>query len=164
MQSSVETLSIASLASRLRLNCNKNRVSRIQYDASKITLVDVMESSGTQNRDELAKQLRELLPDAKLHLLKGGGNWPYLATPDDFTLALRVHLRRQGHGSQFVALNPLRKADIPKASSPANSLLGTIREDHFDPNAEKEEDESLPAGGVKDTADQGELIQVFEKR
>lgn len=66
------------------------------FETSLITLLDV--HAGSSVPDRAQTELRELLPAAKAHYLKRGGKFPYLANAEEYTLGVRVHLRRHGYG------------------------------------------------------------------
>jgi len=95
MTETVESFCSQDLAGRMNLNCKTQRITNLRYDDAKITLVDVYQD-GLDRTEEQRETLRKTIPGAKQHLLKWGGNFPYLSNPEEYTMAIRVHLRRHG--------------------------------------------------------------------
>eukprot|EP00929_Paragymnodinium_shiwhaense_P057180 TRINITY_DN28617_c0_g1_i2.p1 TRINITY_DN28617_c0_g1~~TRINITY_DN28617_c0_g1_i2.p1 ORF type:complete len:188 (-),score=39.21 TRINITY_DN28617_c0_g1_i2:301-864(-) len=89
----VNDLSGEDIAARLSLNCSGEVVvdARRCLDQCRITL---LESFGdTMVPEDVRRDLRHRYPHARLAQLKAGGDFPYLAFPEEVTLFLEVHLR-----------------------------------------------------------------------
>lgn len=98
------------LASRLALSTTASTVvNRVHIPQTSITLIDALD------RQQPALQLSELtasqLPEARRAHLKFGGDFPYIAAPDDVNVHLIVHLRRN-------AANPVLNIPVPVPARP----------------------------------------------
>lgn len=79
------------VASRLTLNCLDRTVDHLAIPEPNITIIDALDEVATP--PAAREQLYQTYPDAKKGFMKKGGNFPYLACPDEFNVQLEVHLR-----------------------------------------------------------------------
>eukprot|EP00177_Eucheuma_denticulatum_P000492 GFKZ01000864.1.p1 GENE.GFKZ01000864.1~~GFKZ01000864.1.p1 ORF type:complete len:846 (-),score=126.26 GFKZ01000864.1:970-3507(-) len=98
------------LASRLALSTTASTVvNRVHIPQTSITLIDALD------RQQPALQLSQLtasqLPEARRAHLKFGGDFPYIAAPDDVNVHLIVHLRRN-------AASPALNIPVPVPARP----------------------------------------------
>eukprot|EP00927_Polykrikos_kofoidii_P009871 TRINITY_DN14141_c0_g1_i1.p1 TRINITY_DN14141_c0_g1~~TRINITY_DN14141_c0_g1_i1.p1 ORF type:complete len:358 (+),score=49.42 TRINITY_DN14141_c0_g1_i1:185-1258(+) len=83
------------LAARLTLNCTACVAGlKMRLDHERITLLE--SGSDTMVPDVVRQELRQRYPAARLAQLKGRGDFPYLALPEEVTLFVQVHLRALG--------------------------------------------------------------------
>lgn len=92
----METLSQSDLCSQLSLNCNSSSYSpsQLKLRSSNITIIRVLDDVTIPN--SVLDELERAFSDAKIALMKQGGNFPYLAYYEEFNLYVEVHLRNHG--------------------------------------------------------------------
>lgn len=90
----LETLSKEEVSARLTLTCLHAEIGRIQLPQERMSFIDCMDESSMP--EELRQQLLERFPGASEMLMKDGGDFPFLANPQEFCMLLQVHLRRNG--------------------------------------------------------------------
>ena len=96
------------IASRLTLLHTQHAVDRLHLiDQAHVTLISPAEEVHLLP-EAVRDRLHASLPDAKVAWLKGGGDWPFLSTPDEVTMHIILHLRRVGQQPQ--ALEDVAKA------------------------------------------------------
>lgn len=115
------------LASRLSLLVSKSTVvDRLRVPDNQITVIDVVEFTvdASAPRNE---ELNQAIPHARRALLKHGGDFPYLSCPDDVTMHLIVHMRRNAPPpSDPVSLPPPAKPRQPKFTHRASSSTSVL--------------------------------------
>eukprot|EP00761_Pharyngomonas_kirbyi_P006955 gb/GECH01006964.1/.p1 GENE.gb/GECH01006964.1/~~gb/GECH01006964.1/.p1 ORF type:complete len:400 (+),score=101.41 gb/GECH01006964.1/:1-1200(+) len=94
MVDQLDTLSQATIASRMTLNCLPVKIGKLRLDDEKITIIDTTDD--TTVNESMKQELYKKYPNARLGLIKIGGAFPYLSSPDQFNLHLEVHLRQVG--------------------------------------------------------------------
>eukprot|EP00494_Astrolonche_serrata_P004607 UN04621 len=80
------------LASRLLLNCLKRTITKIKVDHKCITVVDVFDKISLPSK--MRDKVKSLLEGAYYCSIKRGGDFPYLANPQEFSMLIQVHLRK----------------------------------------------------------------------
>lgn len=104
-------LSREQLASRLSLLVAKSSVlGRIRVGQERITFIDVVGITNPSSSAR-AEEMYQALPNARRALLKDGGHFPYLGSPDDVTMHLVVHMRR-------LAKPPAEAGPLPPPARP----------------------------------------------
>jgi maspardin len=99
------------LASRLSLlGTSSTVVGRVRIPEESITVIDVFEFASCPG-SMVQEELQTALPNARRAMIKAGGDFPYLGAPDDVTLHLVVHLRRN-------AAPPVEPAPLPPPAKP----------------------------------------------
>ncbi|CDF36879.1 unnamed protein product [Chondrus crispus] len=107
------------LASRLALAmAHSSVVSRLHIPQTAITIIDTLDRSAPAV--ELTQQTTGYLPDARRAFLKSGGEFPYIAVPDEVNVHLVVHLRRH-------AKSPVVDLPVPVPAKPKELPLSTRR-------------------------------------
>lgn len=129
MVNQIEKLSQKEVASRLTLNCTPYRIGELELDPARITLIESM--TGTALPPTIREQLHKARAGAKEAFLKTGGNFPYLAAPDEFNMHLVVHLRANAN-----AVPPVIATVGPDAEAASED-----DEDDYDEDEEESEDE-----------------------
>jgi maspardin len=101
------------LASRLSLLVTASTVvGRLRIPDTRVTMIDVIDVANPASSTDDARQA---LPHARHAMLKSGGEFPYLAAPDDVVMHLVIHLRRNAAPPE----NPIP----PPPQARARSLL-----------------------------------------
>lgn len=90
----MENLSRDELASRMILNCTQAEIGKLDLPSDKITIMDSMDNVAVPG--ELRDALADRYQGARLAPLRSGGNFPFLAKPDEVNLYLTIHLRAVG--------------------------------------------------------------------
>uniref|UniRef100_A0A914VSR6 Homeobox domain-containing protein n=1 Tax=Plectus sambesii TaxID=2011161 RepID=A0A914VSR6_9BILA len=91
-QQQLEGLTQQQLASRMTLNCFRQRINTSNLQRLPTTIVDVFDDCALSRaaRDNL----RFAYPDAKRAHLKTGGNFPFLSRSAEVDLFIEIHLRQ----------------------------------------------------------------------
>ena len=94
----VNTLEQDQLASRLTLLCSTSTWSmirmRLAIPDERVTFLEAISQRILPQR--VINEQRALYPGAKMSLLSKGGEFCYLALPDECAVHLQVHMRRNG--------------------------------------------------------------------
>ena len=107
------------LASRLALSmAHSSVVNRLHIPQTAITIIDTLDRSAPAVK--LTQQTTGYLPDARRAFLKSGGEFPYIAVPDEVNVHLVVHLRRH-------AQSPVVDLPVPVPAKPKELPLSTRR-------------------------------------
>lgn len=136
------------LASRLALTMARSSVAnRLHIPQTAITIIDTLDRSPAAV--ELTQQTANYLPDARRAFLKTGGEFPYIAVPDEVNVHLVVHLRRH-------AKAPLVDQRVPVPAKPLVLPLSSRRRREMEEAQKKtreeqakEENAKKPAGIVR---------------
>jgi len=96
MVNQLEDVSQSELASRLTLLSTDGplRPESLSHSSSKITIIDTLEDGGVPERGR--EEVYKYYPEAKIALVKGSGNFPFLSHHEEFAILVIVHLRNQG--------------------------------------------------------------------
>merc|ERR1712228_1167483 len=87
----VHNLTRLDLSARLSLNLDRYSVETLEFDQSKVTIIDAIDSSMNEGmRDALYNMLNK----SRVSLMKSGGDFPYLSNHQEYTMLIQVHLRR----------------------------------------------------------------------
>ena len=123
----LSSMAAVDIASRLTLLHTAHSVDRLHSieDQSRISLISPAEDVHFLP-EALRDHLHAALPDAKVAWLKAGGDFPFLATPDEVTMHIVLHLRRVGQQPQALedvgrsvgAGGPVKPAPSPSALHP----------------------------------------------
>lgn len=105
MVEEVEGLSHSILASRMSLNCTDGNLKpqnvTKHFDDNKITIIQSTDQTSIPSH--LQEEVTKFYPNAKLALIKGGGDFPFVSAHEEVNLHIEVHLRRNGN---FDTLKP----------------------------------------------------------
>jgi maspardin len=106
MQDDLGSLEQRDLACRLTLNCIRGQSGQIAVllKGAQVTFID--SNDGVVLPGVMRKRLYETYPGARQAFVKRGGDFPYLACPEDTNLHLIVHLRAQGEWGSVDSLHP----------------------------------------------------------
>jgi maspardin len=149
------TASRDELASRLALMVTDSSVAeRLRVPEDRMTLIDASELAPPPAAPA-SDEARQMLPDARRALLKSGGDFPYLASADEVTMHLVVHLRRN-------AAPPAEPRPLPPPARPRPSLLAR-RRPPSSPVASDKGDESSGDAPVDVTIAAGERVAAAER-
>ncbi|KAJ4459545.1 putative Alpha/beta-Hydrolases superfamily protein [Paratrimastix pyriformis] len=118
----IDSLSREEVASRLKLNCGEAYVGTPQVPEENITILETLDYNAVP--EGLRAQLRERFPGAKVVYMKTGGDFPYLARPDEVNMNIMVHLRRvdEYYRGRTVAASSVAAssaASVPSTIAPA---------------------------------------------
>lgn len=114
------TASRDELASRLCLLVTKSSVvGRLRMPENQVTIIDVVEYTVDTTSTRI-EELNQAIPQARRALLKGGGDFPYLSCPEDVTMHLVVHMRRN-------ATAPTEPLPLPPPAKPRQALFSHRR-------------------------------------
>uniref|UniRef100_A0A0G4HKS9 Maspardin n=1 Tax=Chromera velia CCMP2878 TaxID=1169474 RepID=A0A0G4HKS9_9ALVE len=89
---SVDELSQADLASRMTLNCTRDACVAPSLPQSSVTILETADRAAVPV--EAREELRQRYPLAKVATMKRGGDFPFLAFPEETALFVELHLRR----------------------------------------------------------------------
>jgi len=99
MVEEVEHFTQAILSSRLVLNCTdgllKPQNVTNHFDDAKITIIQTTDQTSVPVT--LQNEVSKFYPNAKIGLIKGGGDFPFISAFEEVNLHLEVHLRRSQH-------------------------------------------------------------------
>ncbi|KAF2074287.1 hypothetical protein CYY_004420 [Polysphondylium violaceum] len=94
MVDQIENLSQEELASRLTLNCSPSGVINPSVGLENITIIDSLDATSVPER--LREEVYKYYPQAKIALLKTGGDFCYISRSDELNVHIQVHLRQYG--------------------------------------------------------------------
>ena len=125
MVQQLEALDQEHVASRLTLNCTNAKVDlrKLKVPPSKVTLIETMDEHVLPSA--LSDHLRDALQGCKVAHIRKGGNFPFLAAHEDFTLHLEVHLRTIG-GLRATALETAKPAEGAKKEATIEQPRGSV--------------------------------------
>jgi len=108
----LDQLSREDLGSRLTLNCLKSRVGDVRVDPKSITIIDAHDEIALP--DSMRERLYRKFPEAKLALIKDGGDFPMLSNPHEISMHLQVHLRANGYFPPDMSEQARREEKTPE--------------------------------------------------
>eukprot|EP00732_Lithocolla_globosa_P006379 Lithocolla_globosa_v1_NODE_7375_length_954_cov_37.926585.p1 type:complete len:299 gc:universal NODE_7375_length_954_cov_37.926585:44-940(+) len=92
MVEQVEGLDKSTLVARLTLNTEESDLQPLALNGKDlVTIIDVLDEVAISQR--LREQLYKYYPEARVCLLKSGGNFPYLSRSDEVTMYMKIHFR-----------------------------------------------------------------------
>uniref|UniRef100_A0A6U4PX95 Maspardin n=2 Tax=Hemiselmis andersenii TaxID=464988 RepID=A0A6U4PX95_HEMAN len=100
----LDTMGQGDLSSRLTLNGTSGTITGLKMEEEKITLIDSLDK--TARPAELREELWRRYPNAKKASVRMGGDFPFLAAPEEVNLYIEVHLRRVGVTVNLPNLEP----------------------------------------------------------
>jgi maspardin len=112
MVEQLEALTQSELAGRLTLNCALGplKPGSVVLASEHITVLDTLDDIALP--DNLREEVYKFYPDARVALLKTGGNFAYLSRADEVNMHIQIHLRRHGL--------PFHVEDLPSTITPTN--------------------------------------------
>eukprot|EP00160_Parvularia_atlantis_P005259 Unigene14497_Nuclearia_a/m.43687 Unigene14497_Nuclearia_a/g.43687 ORF Unigene14497_Nuclearia_a/g.43687 Unigene14497_Nuclearia_a/m.43687 type:complete len:187 (-) Unigene14497_Nuclearia_a:38-598(-) len=117
MVEQIETLSQPAIASRLTLNSAEARLEPGYFPDSRVMIIETYDEVALH--ESLRSQVRKFYPESRYAQLKSGGNFPFLARPEDVNMHIRIHCR-QFEGTRT---SPLHVPDGPAAPPPSSSTV-----------------------------------------
>eukprot|EP01132_Coremiostelium_polycephalum_P002794 gene2794-3474_t len=94
MVEQVESLTSDELASRLSLNCEESILNTNGAFMNNITIIDTLDSKTVP--EKLREEVYKYYPDAKIALIKTGGDFSYITRASELNIHIQVHLRNFG--------------------------------------------------------------------
>lgn len=94
MVDQIENLNQEELASRLSLNCSPGGALNPSVGLENITIIDALDATSPPER--LREEVYKYYPQAKIALLKTGGDFCYISRADELNVHIQVHLRQYG--------------------------------------------------------------------
>jgi maspardin len=123
----LEGVSHKELAAKMILNCTSGPLKPQEFPlpSEKITIIDVMDEVAVPAK--LREELQKFYPNARLGLLKSGGNFPYLSRADEVNMLIEVHLRNNGYirGGGFESSPSVEQTSLASQSNTSGNNTNT---------------------------------------